>query len=94
MGYILIQAVFYFCEVLIYLMLARCILSWFVRDPYTTLGKIYGFTIKLTEPIVAPCRALLSKFNTGMFDFSIFLAIIILEIFERIFLQIVVSILA
>ncbi len=88
--YILARAVYWFCEVIIYLLLARCILSWFVRDPYTTMGKIYGFTIKLTEPVAAPCRALLSRVNTGMFDFSLLLAVLLMELVESLLMRLLV----
>ena len=83
----IINAVYIFSELLIWLILARCILSWFVRDPYTVMGKIYGFTIKLTEPIVAPCRSLLSRFNTGMFDFSLLVAFFLVEVVSRLIIR-------
>lgn len=83
----LINAVYIFSELLIWLILGRCILSWFVRDPYTTIGKIYMFTIKLTEPLVAPCRSLLERFNTGMFDFSLLLAFVLVEVLSQLIIR-------
>ena len=86
---ILISAVNLFFEVLIYLILGRAILSWFVRNPYDTLGKIYSMVIRVTEPILAPCRSLLARFNMmGAIDFSPILALIALSIIRRVILSI------
>jgi len=82
---LLISAVSLFFEVLIYLILGRAILSWFVRNPYDTLGKIYSMVIQITEPILAPCRKLLSRFGMmGTIDFSPILALIALSVIRRI----------
>lgn len=82
---LLISAVNLFIQILIYLILGRAILSWFVRNPYDTLGKIYTMIIQITEPMLAPCRRLLARFNMmGTIDFSPILALIGLEIIRRI----------
>jgi YggT family protein len=64
------------------LLFARAVLSWFVNpyrsSPYGFLNQINGLLIRVTEPIVAPCRRLLRNFNTGMFDFSIVVAMLAL----------------
>ncbi len=89
---LLINAVNLFFEVLIYLILGRAILSWFVRNPYDTLGKIYSVVIRITEPIIAPCRMLLARFNMmGTIDFSPVLALIGLSIIRRIIISILWS---
>ncbi len=80
MIFILIKAVNWFAEILTFLIIARAIMSWFVRDPRSSLFNIYQVIIRLTEPIVAPCRALLSRFNTGMMDFSILLAFLLISL--------------
>lgn len=86
---LLISAVNLFFQILIYLILGRAILSWFVRNPYDTLGKIYSMVIQITEPMLAPCRRLLARFNMmGTIDFSPILALIGLEIIRRIVLNI------
>ena len=79
---ILIRAVSWFAILLSNLLLVRAIMSWFVRDPYSPVGKFYMFLIRLTEPIVEPCRRLLERFNlnTGMFDFSVLLAFLLIDI--------------
>lgn len=89
MTLILIQAIYWFADVLTFLLLARAILSWFARDPYSSIGKIYGITIKITELVVAPCRKLLANFNTGMVDFSVFLAFFLVQIVEKILIKLV-----
>ena len=79
MASILVYAVYMFAEIISAAMIIRALLSWFVRDAYSPLAKIYGMLIRFTEPFVAPCRKLLSRFNTGMLDFSLFLALILLQ---------------
>ena len=79
MASILVYAVYMFAEIISAAMIIRDLLSWFVRDAYSPLAKIYGMLIRFTEPFVAPCRKLLSRFNTGMLDFSLFLALILLQ---------------
>ncbi|MDD4563988.1 MAG: YggT family protein [Eubacteriales bacterium] len=81
MTILLIRAINLFFQVLIYLILARAILSWFVRSPYGNLYKFYNITIQLTEPILDPCRRILARFGFGgTIDFSPILAIIGLSI--------------
>ncbi|MEE3382461.1 MAG: YggT family protein [Anaerovoracaceae bacterium] len=89
MAYVLIRAISLFAEVLELMLLARALLSWFVRDQYSTLGKIYIAIIRFTEPIVAPCRRALSKLNTGMFDFSVLLAMLLISAVSNILIRII-----
>ena len=88
----LIYAVYTFSNILITALLARAILSWFVRDMNSTIGRIYVALIRFTEPIVMPFRKLLSRFNTGMLDFSVLLAMLGIEIIARILMRIIVII--
>ena len=86
---LLISAVNLFIQILIYLIIGRAILSWFVRNPYDTLGRIYTMVCQVTEPMLAPCRRLLGRFNMmGTIDLSPVLALIGLEIIRRIILNI------
>ncbi|MBQ1422476.1 MAG: YggT family protein [Firmicutes bacterium] len=89
MAYVLIRAISLFAEVLELMLLARALLSWFVRDQYSTLGKIYIAIIRFTEPIVAPCRRALSRLNTGMFDFSVLLAMLLISAVSNILIRII-----
>lgn len=69
------------------LILARIVLS-FLR--IESIGFITKFVYELTEPILDPARKVISKIgiNTGMFDFSPILAILILRIIGDIFYRI------
>lgn len=84
----LIDAVYIFSELIIWIILARCILSFFVRDYYSGIGKVYLFTIKLTEPIAGPIRNAMSRVNTGMFDFSLLITFLIIEIVREVLIRI------
>ena len=89
---ILIRAIYWFSRFLTTMLVARAVLSWFVRDPYSGIGKIYMGIIHFTEPMVEPCRRLLARlnFNTGMLDFSVLLAFFMIEIVAQICINIVV----
>ena len=86
----IIYAIYMFCNVLVALLLIRALMSWFVRDMYSPMGKIYGAIIRFTEPIVMPFRRLLSRFNTGMLDFSVLLAMLVIEMAGNILVKIIV----
>jgi len=83
MEYLLITAVSWFSQLIMLLLMVRAILSWFARNPYSASGKIYQVVITLTEPIVEPCRKFMSRFNTGMFDFSVLIAFFLVDIVAR-----------
>ena len=89
MRYVIAQAIYWFAELLTFLMILRCIFSWIRPNPYGILGKINEFSIRLTEPLVASCRQLLSRFNTGMFDFSVMLAFFLVQIAANLMIRIV-----
>ncbi len=86
---LLVLAIYWFSELLTTILLVRCIFSWFQPNPYGILGKIQALTIQLTEPVVAPCRQLLSRFNTGMFDFSVLLAFFLIQFVANVLIRIV-----
>ena len=86
---VIMNAINTFFQILVYLILGRAILSWFVRNPYGTLYKIYMAIIQITDPILAPCRKLLAKFGMGgTIDFSPILAIIALTVINGIIINI------
>ena len=91
---ILITAIYWFSRFLTTMLVARAVLSWFVRDPYSGIGKIYRGIIQFTEPMVEPCRRLLDRlnFNTGMLDFSVLLAFFAIEIVAKICMNLVLII--
>ena len=86
---ILVYAIYIFCNILVTALLIRALLSWFVRDYYSPLGKIYSALIRFTEPMVEPLRRLLSRFNTGMLDFSVLLAMVAIEVIAKILVRII-----
>lgn len=88
MGYLLITAVSWFFDIIIYMLLGRAIISWFLRGPYGTLYKVYTVICNLTEPIVAPCRNITMRFNTGMLDLSVLLAFFLVGLARRIIISI------
>lgn len=74
-------------RIIYYLILIRAILSFF---PTLQTSKISYFIYQMTEPVLAPCRAILDKLGLGMgmFDFSPILAIILLNLMIRLLLYI------
>lgn len=63
------------------LILVRVLLSFF---PTLQSSRIAYFIYQMTEPILAPCRAILDKLGLGMgmFDFSPILAFVLLNILQ------------
>jgi YggT family protein len=80
---VLISAINAFADVIIMLLFARAICSWFVR-PGSGAYRFYQLLEMLTEPIVAPCRRISSRFQTGMFDFSVIIAFLIVMLLRYI----------
>lgn len=64
-----------------YLILARVLMSWFVRDPSSSLFSIYLFLASITEPILGPIRRILP--SMGGFDFSAIVAFLLIDIATR-----------
>ncbi len=60
-------------QLLGYAILARALLSWFVRDPYNPVVRALD---TITEPILQPLRRIVPRM--GMIDFTPMLAIIVL----------------
>lgn len=74
-----------FIWVLMMLMFARAISSWFVRD---LSNPIVRFLYEVTEPMVSPVRRFLQERNIGggMFDFSfiiVYLILMMVQMFLR-----------
>lgn len=89
---IFINAINSFFQILVYLILARSIMSWFIRNPYGNTYKIYTTICQITEPMLVPCRKLLNRFGiTGTMDFSPVLALIGLMFINNIIVKILVG---
>lgn len=76
----LIIAVNLFAQLLVYLILARAVMSWFFR-PGDRLYPIYTVIIRVTEPILGPARRLMGHFGRGLgVDFSPVVAVFMIYI--------------
>lgn len=89
---IICWAIIKFADIITFALCARAILSWFGQDPYSSVGKIYQILTRFTEPIVEPCRNLMSRFNTGMVDFSVLIACLFVQFGSRILCRIIIAI--
>ncbi|MBI9011682.1 MAG: YggT family protein [Clostridiales bacterium] len=74
-----------FIYVLMMLMFARAISSWFVKD---LSNPIVRFLFEVTEPMISPVRNLLQKMGIGggMFDFSFIIVYLILIVLQEVVL--------
>ena len=68
--------------VLIVAIIARALLSWFIRDPRNPL---MDFLITITEPILAPIRSVMPR--GLMIDLSPIIAIILIQVLTRVLLS-------
>lgn len=91
MKIILMRAISWFADIIVLALCVRAILSWFARNPYSPAGKAYDVFVRLTEPVVSPCRNLLYRLNanTGMLDFSVLLAFFMVRIVARLLMMLV-----
>lgn len=86
MLFIIGKGIFYFLSLIETAILLRAILSWFV-DPYSRIMQIL-YTV--TEPFVAPVRALLNRFfgDMQMLDFSPMIAMLLVTLLKQLFISI------
>lgn len=89
MAGILAYAVYLFTDILMTALLVRALMSWFVRDMYSPIGKIYGLLVNFTEPLVEPFRRFLSRFNTGVVDFSLLFAMVAIQFASNIIIRLI-----
>lgn len=80
---LLYRAITSLTEIIKILILIRIVISFLKVG---TGGTIIRFIYDLTEPVLGPARALIAKtgIDTGMFDFSPIVAILILSIIENV----------
>ncbi len=90
MLFVIIRAIAWFIHVIELMLIGRAIMSWFVNSGNQTVYRAYVLLCGLTEIVVAPCRLLLGKLNinTGMFDFSVLLALILVQTLGNILIRI------
>ena len=77
---------YYALDVMIYLLLAVAILSWFPIDPRNRWIRLLH---TVTDPILHPIRAIVPPI--GGFSFDILIAVLLLGIIQRVFLRALVS---
>lgn len=85
---LLIRTVHIMCRIVYAFLLVRCVCSWMYGMNSPAVAKLHQLTTDLTEWLVSPCRKMISKWNNGMFDWSVFLAFIVLEILETIVVRV------
>lgn len=66
--------VYYICQIMIYLIIARCVLSFVRHDPYQ---PVIRFIYDVTEPIMAPFRRFVP--TAAGIDFSPILAVLFIQ---------------
>jgi len=69
-------------QLLIYLVIGRCILSFIKHNPYQPIIK---FIYDITEPVMAPFRKLIPA--TGGIDFSPVIVILALSLAQKIIID-------
>ncbi|MEA4927011.1 hypothetical protein SDC9_203354 [bioreactor metagenome] len=79
MSYQIIQVVNLIFEVLTWLIIIRCILSFVRHDPYQ---PIFKFIYEVTEPIMAPFRRIVPA--AGGLDFSPLIVLLAITLVQRI----------
>ncbi len=89
---VLVRAIDWFADILIWLLFARAILSWFVRNNDSVVTRLYYLTESLTEPFVAPIRRAMGKLNTGGIDWSVLIAFFAIRFVATLLMMLVRSI--
>lgn len=84
---ILKVTLYYFLQLVTYLIFGRAMLSWLIKDPRNPIMQIL---ITLTEPILSPIRTLLFKLKIGgnMVDFSPLAALLLTQLLMALVLSI------
>ncbi|MDR1495910.1 MAG: YggT family protein [Clostridiales Family XIII bacterium] len=79
-------------SILIWILIAQAVLSWFV-GPYSrsrgAIVSIYRALSSFTYPLTRPARAILTKVNTGPMDFSLLLTVLFLIAIREILMRLV-----
>lgn len=72
--------------VLVWAIIIRALMSWFVPQGSTSLSRIL---VEVTEPVLGPIRRVLPSF--GGFDLSPIIAIVVLQVAARFLVQLLVG---
>jgi YggT family protein len=76
-------------RVFVLVLLVRAVLSWVRVDPYHPLVR---FLYNITEPVLEPIRRILPR--TGMFDFSLLVAMIAALALQRLLTILILALFA
>ena len=78
-----VTGIYYFLAAIEYAILFRAILSWFI-DPFS---PFMGFLAQITEPFIAPVRALINRFfgKPRMYDFAPLVTMVLLTLLRNMF---------
>jgi YggT family protein len=73
-------------QIYLLVVLVRIIMSWFPPTPGTTYQTVYDVFDRLTEPVLAPIRAVMPPFRMGMMalDLSPIVVFLIGTILQRV----------
>ncbi|HEX3010839.1 MAG TPA: YggT family protein, partial [Syntrophomonadaceae bacterium] len=85
MSYQIVQVVDIIFEVLVWMIIARCVLSFVRHDPRQ---PVIRFIYDVTEPVMAPFRRIIP--STGGLDFSPIIAVLAVEFVRRIVLKLII----
>ncbi len=78
-------AVYQFIQVVNFLIIVRVLMSWIVKD---YRNPVANFFYQVTEPILAPFRALQEKLGIGgMLDFSPIMALLVIQLLGNMILK-------
>lgn len=83
---ILFRIAYYATEILSWLLIATALLSWFPIDPRNRWVRLLH---AITDPILHPIRLLVP--SIGGFSFDIIIAVLLLQLIQRVFLQALMS---
>jgi len=80
------KTLYYFLEVVSYILIARILLSWF---PQIRNSRFYQILLQLTEPLLLPVRNLLSRTRLAEipFDISVIIVYLIIMILQMVIVQ-------
>lgn len=93
MAVILGFAISAFCEIIVVMICAEAIMSWFAAGFSPGIMKVYMTLRQLTAPVLMPFRKLLQPISYKMgIDFSPVAAVFALQIVARVLVMIVYSI--
>ena len=84
---IIVNAIIIASNVLFALLVIRALATWFFRLEKSWIFTIYKIAAGLTEFLVRPCRKITERFNTGMFDWSLLLACIVIMVARDILIR-------